>query len=100
MFSIFKHVMKSERNTNSEPGLPVVLHPDIKAVALKIAVSRSTRHGATSFARDKFITTLLIGCFIACFKNASLISREEAVTHAVLPFPDTKDLMPPGKYSV
>ena len=24
MFSIFNHVMKSERDTNSEPGLPVI----------------------------------------------------------------------------
>ena len=41
-----------------------VLDPDINVVALKIAVYRKLRRGGTLFARDNFITTLLIGCFI------------------------------------
>ena len=41
-----------------------VLDPEIEAIALKIAVFRGPRSGGTSFTRDNFITTLLIGCFI------------------------------------
>ena len=46
MFSIFNHVMKSERDTNSEPGLPVIKAPPSFA-QLIIALTTFNSHNRT-----------------------------------------------------
>ena len=45
MFSIFTRVLEPVRDTNSEPGLPVV--PPSVSAALKIALRSSDHHGIT-----------------------------------------------------
>ena len=69
-----------------------VLDPDTKEVAVKSAVYRGPRRGGTSFYNHSSDWM---------FYGVTQKLREEAVTHSFLPnFPDTKDLIPPGKYSV
>ena len=45
MFSTLTHVLEPVRDTDSEPGLPVV--PPSVSVALKIALRSSDHHGIT-----------------------------------------------------